>query len=67
MGVLLLTDKCDVCGEREQTMGGFISWDGSGTTSITRTCDECKALGFKEAKALQQKKRMERYGRLDYD
>ena len=32
---------CDVCGEREQTIGGFISWDSSGDAAITRTCDEC--------------------------
>jgi hypothetical protein len=47
--------KCDVCGEREQTLGGFISWDESGT-AITRTCDECKTLGFEKARELQQEK-----------
>jgi len=47
--------KCDVCGEREQTLGGFISWGSGGGTAITRTCDECHKLTFDEAKALQQK------------
>ena len=50
---------CDVCGEREQTIGGFISWDSSGDAAITRTCDECKKLSFNEAKALQQKRLLE--------
>lgn len=47
---------CDVCREREQTLGGFISWDGSGGTAIIRTCDECHKLTFEEARALQQKR-----------
>lgn len=46
---------CDICGEREQTYGGFISWDGSGT-AISRTCDECFKLSVEEAKVLQQKR-----------
>lgn len=49
--------KCDVCGEREQTLGGFISGGDSSTgPSITRTCDECKELSFEEAKILQRKR-----------
>lgn len=47
--------KCDVCGEREQTRGGFISGDSS-APSITRTCDECYKLTFEEAKILQRKR-----------
>lgn len=46
--------KCDVCGEREQTSGGFISGDSSGP-AITRTCDECFKLSYEEARVLQQK------------
>lgn len=48
--------KCDVCGQREQTLGGFISGE-VGNTSITRTCDECWKLTPDEAMTLQQKTR----------
>jgi len=48
---------CDVCGQREQTLGGFISSDSAGVSSITRTCDECHKLSFEEANALQRKRR----------
>lgn len=45
---------CDVCNEREQTLGGFISYNGG--RAITRTCDECHKLTFEEAVARQQEK-----------
>jgi hypothetical protein len=47
--------KCDVCGEKEQTLGGFISWDDGGKRSISRTCDECHQLSFEDAMLRQQK------------
>ena len=46
--------KCDICGLREQTGGGFISGGGGSSPSITRTCDDCYKLTFEEAISKQQ-------------
>lgn len=58
MRIVSILAMCDVCGEREQTLGGFISGDNSGGgPSITRTCDECHKLTFEEAEVIQRRRK----------